>query len=236
MIKARSLLIFILFLEGAKASAVPSWVKVEKSQGKIGNTYRVICNARGPSLEIARREALESCQSSAADQMSVDIEINSIVIESENDVALHHSVKLQNTFKGLSCNPKNESIEDESLGSVVVWLQCEFNLSKVKLTEQVDKIKPVNKSPTRSVAQVAPEQIRYLNDRIVISSVPACESILIKSKSARIIRCTQNPMAVVLDSSDESLIIRAPGYMPQTILLDSDVKEKKTIEVYLDKN
>lgn len=238
MINLRSLVFALLLFAGVNASAVPSWVKVEKSQERIGNIYRVICNASGPSLQVARREALESCQSSASDQLVTSLQINSKTVESESDVVLHHVVSSDRVIKNLNCMPKNESIENDGT-STTVWLFCEFDLNKAKVNlspNAASSESPPKKILRRISSEDSKPEVVSVNYRIAISSVPACESILIGTTDVKIVRCSTNPMIVSLEPDDTKLVIRAKGYMPQEISIDDGIRKRGSVEVFLDAN
>src|SRR4051794_19932276 len=113
------------FLSNAHAD-IPEWAK-NNSQKLSGSKYQIACSGEGPSVDIARREARESCQSSASQQIAAtNIRVKSLSVETEREVAFHREVSEEMTYPGLTCLPGREQIEDHDR-HFKVWTECLFD-------------------------------------------------------------------------------------------------------------
>src|SRR5688572_11478500 len=100
---------------------MPPWAK-ENTQVLNGKVYTVVCSGEGPSADIARGEALNSCRSLAARQLHSDLKVKVLSLETEKDIAFHQEISSEGQYSGLLCNPQNESIEEEN-GHITAWLK-----------------------------------------------------------------------------------------------------------------
>lgn len=88
--------------------AEPSWVNTYKLDG---SRLTVACAGEGPAADIARKIAMDSCRSSAADQLRTNIKVQSKSIETESQVGLHQEVSSEQEFENLNCKPIDQSQE-----------------------------------------------------------------------------------------------------------------------------
>ena len=115
----------------------PDWAK-QNTQVRKGNLYRVVCTGEAPSIDLARREALQSCRNSATSQLMTEANIKRVTIETERAVAYHQEVSEDLNYKGLDCVPEQEQIDDHQ-SSVQVWMKCLFDLNKATVTPRKSK-------------------------------------------------------------------------------------------------
>ena len=222
---------------------IPSWAR-EGGQQRIGQVYRVACSGIGPDASIARREAIESCQSSAGQQLLTNIRVKSLSVETEKEVAFHQEISDEAQFSNLRCNPLKEKINDTDQ-QVKLWLLCEFDLSKAKAIPLNSKNDPTEAKTTNNGIIKNKDDLervtakygrgktgRYLSGQqktITISVVPQCTDLLIRGEEpSRTIACHENPVTVVVDQADTEIIVRASGYMPKTLSLS----KRKEVEDY----
>lgn len=236
-----------VLLGGNAQAKVPEWA-MKNSQSMSGGVLRVVCSGTGPSLDIARRDALNSCRSSARDQLVTNIKVRSLTVQSEKSSGFHEEISENTTYVGLNCIPDKEEIE-ESDGSLKIWMQCRFDLSKVKVIaeeskepqtkEQYDHEGIANKQElimleARSLKIGAAKTIQDQNTTLSIASIPRCESLVIQGVKSRVVNCTENPMTITIDAQDNEILMRARGYKPKRIILNKEKKSHETIQVTLD--
>lgn len=210
------------------AVAMPPWAT--DGQKRIGNTLSVVCNGEGISLELARGEALRGCKSTAASQVIDSVRVKNVSVETDESSAFHSEVIQNANVHGLTCIPKNEAIE-EGDGSYMVWVRCEFDLSKASY-DNVPDAEPIE-SKSGSVIKGGSDQTkagshfktgRYETDkqtRLDVSTVPPCESIIVRGTKSRSFKCSRNPETVILVPGDSEIILRAKGHQPKTIQLQN---------------
>jgi hypothetical protein len=204
------------------AWATPSWVKDGSSLQ--GSTYTVTCSGDGPAMDTARKSAINGCQASAAQQLQHRISIKSVSVETESDVGFHQEVTESTSYSGLTCVPQNEEVEEKDAG-FRVWLRCRFDLSKAK-SENTDG------APADATSVVRSADRRVLS----ITTVPQCTTLLIQGAKARVQVCNHNPLAIVIQPGDQSIIIRATGYQPKTIPVSEKGDDYESVRVLLERN
>lgn len=237
------------------SAGAPTWAR-SGTMERNGQTLKVVCIGSGPSLDLARTEAMASCRNSAMGQLQSNLTIRSEIFESERDTAYHQETKQLATYSGLQCFPEKEEL-DTSADQVTVYLKCRYDLKNVKVT---DASKETNLADSKNVgadsvianqaalnklsasdAKIEEKKIAQSEAvQVIIASVPACDSIIIRSKRPdRVVRCTENPQTVLVHTeSDTDLVVRAKGYLPKTIPLQrrgTTSLETETIHVYLSK-
>ena len=227
--------------------AVPSWAKSNATR-LDGGILVTVCSGTGPSVDLARGEAIRGCKASASDMLRQSGTVRSAVYETNQDVSFQQSIEENVTFRGLQCQPQKESVEEIEAGKIQVWLQCRFDLAKASVGEE-----PERKSPDADVVP-NPEKV-HLSDlkaqtvklgeyqtsteRIVINiaSVPPCRTLTIRGGRPRVVNCNSQPAPVVISPSDHAIIIDAKGYFPKTLDLRSRKwKNHESIQVILDKH
>ncbi|HEX7676207.1 MAG TPA: hypothetical protein VF412_18665 [Bdellovibrio sp.] len=219
--KTSSLTVALLIFAGPFFSyAMPDWAKnsTEATSTEIITT----CSGEGPSLAIARNEAVESCTTSAIRLQNGSLNYKSYSVQTESDSAAHETVSSNLKVSGALCKPTNEEVEQRP-GQFRVWLKCAFKKADFKLavddstkasstSEQV-KVKPEGKLKSVTIGK----HIKDLSTcQVSLSVIPECESVLVKSSFPRIERCKGNPVRMAVHSEDV-LVVRAAGYKPQEI-------------------
>ena len=223
-------MLFMLLLAGNITFAKsPIWFSSgERQEGKY---FFTTCTNTSPSLDLARRLALESCKASAVNKLNVAAKFESRIVETETDVALYEQTSKQVEYANLDCQPvKEEVVEDEN--SFTIYKQCRFDLSKATLTNEMP---PNDENITANHNQL--EIFNYRKDipakkgriisseteSILIFTIPSCDDILVKGKVPRIIRCNHNPMSVLIYPEDQELAVRSKGHLPEKIDLTKGV-------------
>lgn len=229
-------------------SEVPKWAK-EKTQERIGHTYRVVCMGEGPSIDLARNEAISSCRFSALGQMNTESEIKTLSVETEKEVFLHQEVSQQIQYRGLDCIPQEEQIEDNE-SYFKVWVKCQFDLSKALISKPSQETTKNTADGSEDQLVLNKTELASLEARntemkvgkytvgarktISIASAPPCLELIIKGNISRVITCTQNPMLVVLSPEEFEITVRAKSSRPKTIILNKKSKESEMVQVLLE--
>lgn len=195
----------LVFLVLFGAWAISSEFSSVGSTGRVGSIYWTTCSGSGPSLDFARKQAIDQCKLSAADQLEINLRVDTLVVNTEKGSGLHEEIKSTKSIANLICEPGKEQLK-ESAGFYEILLECKFDLSKAKVS--LEKMDDKPNSPSAIVAS---------KRRIVIASVPKCESILVVSSRSNIIKCSSNPMAVVLEPGTKEVIVRAEHYKPYRV-------------------
>ncbi len=226
------LFVAILFLSIQANAKIPDWA-ARNSTKLNGQILTTVCHGTGPSLDIARSEALKSCQVNAGQFFRSKIKIKSLSIETEKSVGFHQEIASADEIEGLSCDPQRDQIE-ESESQFNIWVECRFDLKRVTISPIDEK----STSPDNSkLGTLEPSKVNSIKDiqgkYIIISTVPKCESVIIKGIASRTIQCSQNPLKIQLKDSDDSILIRAKGYKPKTVKAKG-INSNDTIQVLLD--
>lgn len=184
---------------------------------KDGSKLTLQCTGTGPSEDVAFQTALDSCRQSAGNTINSQLESNSLIIETEHSGAYHSEVSRKYSVAGLDCLKLKATTENID-GSYLSRIECDFNLNNAKIV-------PIS-------ANAPIKYVHGKNRHIVLSSIPPCQDLVITGESARSIKCTHNPVIVLIKSTDQELIIRSKDRIPKHIPL-SEISE--TIEVYLER-
>lgn len=250
--KMKIVVLACVIVSATAAAAPPEWTRQNGIQQQ-GYNLTVVTTGNGPSLDLARRSAIDQAKSTAAEQINGSANIQSMSIETEKTASFHSEVSSTKKVEGLTCKPLNEYVEDKE-GSFTVWLRCEFDLKKARVQMVDETPRSSNESPASgkvvgksieivgngiSASRVTPGTIsRGENRHLILSVVPSCESILVRGKQSRTISCKSNPVTVMLLPTDKEMIIRGPaGFAPKHLKVHGNVhdRESESMEVYLDK-
>lgn len=208
------------------AHAVPPWA--QNSFQETDEYLLLACDGIGPSAASATKNCHTNCRAAASEVLIKDVSFNHLLIQSENDTAIFDKVEIDFEVMGLICRPQRESIEEKD-GLFEAWILCRFNKRNTILQEQSAQTK------TSRLTQVTDSNAIISKDmrRMLVSTVPSCESILIVNKTGgRIHRCTENPSTLFLAKDEVRLIVRQIGYRPQEVLLKGG-PDDGNIQVYL---
>jgi hypothetical protein len=217
---------------------MPTWAK-KNSTRKVGNNLTSACEGTGPSVSLARKEAINNCQVVARQFLNSEIKIKSLSVETESSVGFHQEIEESGVVKNLVCDPqKEETFEKDD--QFQIWIQCRFDLAKVTLATDADKVaaQKVEGTSITGLASSKPsafEQADKDYQLIFIEVVPQCESVIIRGKKPRTISCDTNPLRISLDASDEELLVRAKGYQPKTVSIQKG-GIRETLRIFLDRN
>lgn len=192
-----------LFLPLSGQAEAPAWVRQDAFK-RTGSILTLVCRGEGPD-DLARREALSKCRAAAADHANADFQVTTLSVETEKSIGFHEEVSSQKTVTGLECAVKDEYIEQKD-GFFVAYLKCSFDLSKAKIVSE----------PAEEPAQVELGE----NKVLYLSSIPKCDSVIVKGSRPRTITCKANPTPIQFQPGDRSIIIRADGYQPKHLNLD----------------
>lgn len=222
----------LVFISSVGQAKIPSWA-AHNSTKLNGQVLTTVCNGTGPSLDIARSEALKSCQLSASQFFKTKIQIKSISVETEKSVGFHQEVTNADAIEGLICDPQRDQIEEND-SNFSVWLECKFDLKRVISTpiEQKNGSSDNSQLNTLETTKIESKQDNQAK-QIFISTVPKCDSVIIKGVRSRTVLCSQNPLKIQIKDDDEEIIIRAKGYKPKTIKAKG-VNTNESIQVLLD--
>lgn len=239
----------LLLVSSASIAGAPTWATKDTQQLE-GSILHVACSGTGPSIETARNDALNSCRASARQQLVTDIQVRSITIQTEKSAGFHEEVTENNTITGLTCIPEKDQV-DEDDGSIKIWMMCKFDLKKVRVeptkdhSESVTPIRQPQDGGIENDAQLSQVKTAVSKDKagtiitgrsssLSIASIPACESLIIRGQKPRTVNCDKNPVAVVLGDGDTEILVRAAGYEPKKIILNTERRSHETVQVILD--
>lgn len=234
---------FVLFITIAVMSPhlradMPIWAK-KNSTKKTGDILTSACEGTGPSASLARKEAINNCQTVARQFLDGEIKVKSLSVETESSVGFHQEVQESSVIKNLVCDPQKEETSEMD-GQFQVWIQCRFDLGKAKVAKDTDKSLPPKTDGTLVdglVSSKPPEFEATDKDQrlIFLEVVPQCDSVVVRGKRPRTISCDTNPLRISLDGSEEEMIVRAKGYQPKTISIRKGGVHE-TLRVFLDRN
>lgn len=237
--------LLLIFFGGVAQAKVPAWA-AKDSHKLVGSRLITVCTGTGPSVDIARKEALNSCRSAAKDQLVTNIKIRSLTIQTEKSVGFHEEISEGTEYTGLICKPEKDELEERE-GSFTVWMRCAFDLSKVKAipvgqeSEEAksnggDSIENRESLAELEISKAANQAKDIFSEKrtLIVSVVPRCESLLVRGEKSRALACDENPVTVLLDPADKEILVRAKGYKPKTIKLGKEKKNHEAIQVVLD--
>jgi hypothetical protein len=229
------------------ATAIPPWAK-SATQTLSGNLYTVVCSGSGPTLDMARREALDNCDLAAIRQLSPEVRVTTMSIETERDAAFHQEVASDSVFHGLKCRPKREEPEEQNRGAFTVWLQCEYDLTSARKDSEASTIIPKQPSAGGAVTNASEaSNVRARPNRhkptrepieqaatLSIASIPECTTILVRGQAPRVVPCNSNPVILTVTPKDREIIVRAKGHQPKHLQLNQDFQGDDYVTVTLE--
>jgi len=228
----------VLFSLACYAGA-PDWAK-QDTLSRRGDALTVVCSATGPSVDLARRFATESCKSTAASQINGNARVKGLSIQTESSSNYHEEFSSDKRIINLPCIVDKEFSETQD-DSIHLWLRCQFDVSKSKVVsvDENDKPNTANDSNGDSLIQNK-EAISNIhgpddsvsfdkkvivgeNRQLVVTTLPRCDEILIRGERPRSITCNEMPVVLLLYPTDKELIVRAgrAGYQPKHIKLNA---------------
>ena len=224
---------------------MPQWAQSNATK-MSGRIFQTVCSGTGPSVDLARGEAIRGCKASAAEMLQESGTVRSMLIETNQEVAFHQSVEDSIKYRGLGCDPLKEAVEEVESGRVQVWLLCRFDLSKASVGEEREPLVESNRESSDKVEQhltrlkdesVTLGRDKVSQERVVlnVASVPPCRQLSVRGVRPRVVPCSGHPAAIVIFPGDETLVIDAKGYMPKSLNLRSKKwKNHESIQVILD--
>lgn len=227
----------LLLLASTLAFAAPSFLN-EKTV-KHGHVLKVSCEGVGPDQSTAKVAALSNCRLVASDFLKQRITVKNTSVQTESDSALHSLVQSEVTTSNFMCKAIKEECEDGDNQSKC-YLRCEFDLSETISESSPDKEKTslenLSEAEDKKIELKSNNSVKSSRRSYSISTIPRCQTILIEGKFSRIVQCSQNPVAVTLEETDRTLVIRADKYKPKTIRVkDLLSDEGEEIQVVLSK-
>jgi hypothetical protein len=212
----------------------PEWATRPPRQE--GGKLLVACHGIGPDRDVAIRLAVDQCKALATQQLSSDFQVKSLSVETEQMAAYHEEVTASHNVSGLTCDIQKQ-YEAKINDSQEAWVQCRIDIAKAKI-EPENKFSANVQNDTSDRHIDKKEIVQSQNKQLIVSSIPACQSVLISGKLTRVMRCVSNPMTVMVEPSDKEIVIRAEGYQPKHVTLSGDRKlatETESVDVYLER-
>lgn len=223
-------LLYVVVTANAK---IPDWA-TNNSTKLSGSMLTTVCYGIGPTLDIARADAINSCQLSASQFFNARINIKSLTVESEKSIGYHQEISSDEILDGLVCNPMRDQVE-ELESQFKIWIQCEFDLKKVRVESKPLDLEKMQKDNINLEANhIKIKKKDFVIKRVYLSSVPKCESVLITGARSRAINCNKNPLEIEIFDGDSIAIVRTTNFKPKEISLNERVNNE-TIQVLLDK-
>lgn len=229
----------LILLSVSRLTLAADWT-TQDTLIRNNNDLIIVCYGEGPSLDTARKLALDQCHTSALDHLNTEITVKSLTIQTEKNANYHQEVERKATVKNLICNPLNEKFETAE-STTKLYIKCKYSLDKIstdldKVTEsKLDSTKhgEITSAPV-SLGELKKKNHIQSDDRLLsIVTIPKCNDILIRGNTPRSLVCKSNPISVLIKKTDTEIIIRLDGYKPKTMQL-SEVKS--SLEIYLEKN
>lgn len=184
--------LYLAIFVSLPASASPTWL--QEPPKRVGSTLYVSCHGNGPDRSTAFKSAINECRSIAATFLSKDFQVKTVSVQTEKHSALHEEVESTSLVKGLECKVE-QSLEEANSE----WLKCSFDLKKVSST---------------SNQSFQEESVVSENKQVILSFVPACETIIVVGKNGRTIQCRNSPTPFLIEPGDSEIIARSEGYQP----------------------
>lgn len=229
----KTLIMAITITSSMANGKVPTWA-ASNSTKLNGSLLTTVCHGIGPSVDIARSEALTSCQLSASQFFKSKINIKTLSVETEKSVGFHQEVSSDEELSNLTCEPTKDQLEELD-SQYSVWIECKFDISKTKSkpveAKPADELKENNNLSYSKPSKVASSS---LSKTLFLSTVPKCESIIIQGERARTIECKSNPIELNIYNSDTEMIVRAKNYKPKVINLKNR-SNNEDLQILLDK-
>jgi hypothetical protein len=213
------LLISLLASSQLGHSSPPPWAS-QDTQRLLGSRYRVVCTGRGPSIDLARQEAMDNCRIAAGELLEQRLSVKQLTFGSEKHVAYHQEIAKEMSFTGLVCKPLHEQTEEMD-ASTKLWLMCEFDLSHARASRSRED---------------SGKNSRAGNRVLTMAVVPRCSEVLVRGKSlpGRVLPCGRNPVSVLLFPDDSEVIVRAPGFLPKTITPSVRPSSREYLKVFME--
>lgn len=216
---------------------IPSWAKKDSTR-RQGSLLTTVCEGTGPSASLARKEAISGCQVTAKQFLNRETKIKTLSVETEYSVGFHQEVEETGIIHNLTCNPKRDEVTERA-DQYHVWVECQFDLNQTK-SEPARLTKPIveKEEGIKSLKAIKPSTAVDIDRDIrtvFLESIPSCESIVVRGQKPRTLKCETNPMRVVVDKSDEEIIVRATGFLPKTISIQKG-RSNETLQVFLERN
>ncbi len=233
-------------------AGIPEWTQGNTAV-RAGNDLQVVCSGQGPSIDQARAWALRSCKSSALDFLRSDVAVRGVTVESETGVAMHQEIEERAYYKGLACKPLRDEVRALDGGLFEVWLKCGFDLTKVEKTQTPDEASDEAGNGAGQTADNDANRSQLVRQRelridsnqasmparsnyvVDIVSIPPCESLVIRGRKSRPVRCSGDGVtSVAVEAGDQEIIVRAAGFMSKTVKIIPGVQRHETVQVVLD--
>lgn len=242
-----------LFYCSSVIAAAPEWIKND-TLIKNGSVLTVVCVGSGPSLDIGRRLATDQCKSTAAEQANSSARIKSLSIQTEKTISFHEEISSNKKIINLTCNPEKEYFEIQG-DSYHVWIKCRFDLSRAQVVNSdkdedtaipsgsVDSLiknhDNISSVPKYNSEYSEKKRVTGENRSFTLISIPQCQTILIRGEKPRSVNCDEMPKTFLVYPNDTELIVRASGYLPKHIELNTGRvpgnQTTETLEVYLER-
>lgn len=226
-----------IFQENKK---IPKWAK-KNTEKRVGKIYYAVGNGKGPSLEIAKNEAINSCRSVVANRLNSHLNMRSLTVETQKDVSFHQELSSNYEVVGLEC----ETVKDELIdinGTFEVWIKCKCEASNAKVTlKDEDRTGRNKKAPVRSGnrsskiyrnSTLEESSVENYSDQgdtnidldkeVSILTIPKCDDIVIVGQQSRNYECNANPMFILIKPSDIKVLLRAKGYKSEEVILNEE--------------
>lgn len=229
----KTVIVALTFMASPCHAKVPIWA-ANNSTKINGSTLYTVCHGLGPSVDIARSEALKSCQLSAGQFFKSKIKIKSLSVETEKSVGFHQEVSSEDELTDLICDPTRDQLEEvESQYSF--WLECKFNLNPVKIKSFGKTTSSIAEEDSGLAYFEPPKRPENKPSKTVfITTVPKCDSVIIRGARPRTVECKNNPIELDITADDDEAIIRVPKYKPKTIQLRKRT-DNETIQILFEK-
>lgn len=228
--------IFIMasvLITSVSQAKIPTWA-ASNSTKLNGSILRTVCHGIGPSVELARSEALKSCQLTASQFFTSKIKVKSLSVETEKSVGYHQEISNDAELSNLICEPTKDELE-ETDSQFSIWIECKFDLKKVKTVPAKETSAPVTTEDNNlSYSKPSTRVSENSTKTIIISTIPKCDSIIVKGEKPRIVECKNNPMELEITDSDKEAIIRVREHKPKIIQLKTRT-DNETIQILFEK-
>jgi hypothetical protein len=223
-----------------KSYATPDWAKRDTLK-RERNALVAVCSGTGPSLDLSRRAALESCRQTAVDAVGSAVNTRSLSVETEHDTSFFSETSRNINVSNLDCHILREGSE-EADGLFKDFVRCRYDLSRARVVNKntADESKVIDDPENTSIVQNKNGIIKVQgsennfsydkpillgeNRQLILSVIPnVCFDVLIiGGEKPRSIKCQNAPLPLTIYPSDKELIIRdgSGTYRPKKIMLN----------------
>ncbi len=202
------------------------------------NILSVSCVGTGPDKGVAQKVSLDQCFGSAVQYVQgYSVKSKTLSVEDTAQSTWSSEVSSDLQVTGLKCEPANQDCQ-ESEGSWTCYIACHYDLKLAKAepikesqSQEVDKATTgdtnlIKNRPDldslKSKSSSKKEFVQSEGRHLILTTIPACDDVLIVKGRSRIIKCDEMPKSLVIFPDDREAIVRLKGFKPKHLFFNSE--------------